>query len=505
MNKFLNGLQDATNFTYTENGALTHKSTGSALMDLFGMGGAYRNRSDADCIILFKNAFEENEEYAMKCLFYIRDILKGQGERRFFRVCMKWLANQYPDAVVRNLKFFPELGRWDDLFCLMDTKVELAALSFIKIQLAEDVSCKTPSLLGKWMPSINTSSNETRRLANKVREYLGVSHKQYRKTLSILRERINVLERLMSAGEWDKIEYDKIPSQAGLKYRNAFAKHDVERAKAGVVTYESFIKDENTTVNAGALYPYQVVEKAYDLYFNALYTGGKTVAFDDTERVAINKYWDNLTDYFNEAAFDGLVVADVSGSMRGTPINVAISLGLYCAEKARGPFRGHFITFSECPELVKTEGVDFVDKVQRMSKANWGGNTNIEAVFDLLLDTAIQNHCRQEDLPKNIMIVSDMEFDSCACSGIGWGHITRCEDTLMETIKEEWADKGYECPNLIFWNVDCRNNNIPMHDDGHVTFVSGFSPSLFEGLMSGKTGEDFMYETLNRSRYVDIH
>lgn len=492
MNKFLNGLQDVTNFAYTENGAITHRTTGSALMDLFGMGAAYRNRADEDCILLFKNAFEENENYAMKCLFYIRDIIGGQGERRFFRVCMNWLADQHPLSVVRNLKFFPYLGRWDDVFCLMDTQVESSALAFIKAQLMEDISCKTPSLLGKWMPSINTSSDETRKLANKVREYLGMSPKYYRKTLSALRKKINVLERLMSAGEWDKIEFDKIPSQAGLKYRNAFARHDVERAKAGAITYENFIKDENTTVNAGALYPYQVVEKASGLF--------NDTPLNDVQRLSINKYWDNLTDYFNGAAFDGLAVVDVSGSMWGTPINVAISLGIYCAEKARGPYHGHFITFSDSPDLVKVEGVDFVDKVKRMRKANWGMNTDIEAVFDLLLNTALESHCQQKDLPKNILIVTDMEFDQSTfmCMDVP-------KETLIENIKRNWMQNGYQMPNLIFWNVNARNNNIPMKDDGYVTYVSGFSPSLFETIMLGKTGEDFMYEVLDRDRYSNIY
>ena len=216
MNTFMNGLKTANNFTYTENGALTHKSTTNALLDFFAMGAAYRSRSDEDCILLFKNAFAENPTYALKCLFYIRDIRGGQGERRFFRVVTKWLASAETEAMRRNLALVPEYGRWDDLLAFIGTPLSNEALNIIKHQLALDVECKTPSLLAKWLPSENTSSKETREKGEIVRKYLGFTAKQYRKTLSVLRKRINVLERLMSEGRWDEIEFDKIPSKAGL-------------------------------------------------------------------------------------------------------------------------------------------------------------------------------------------------------------------------------------------------------------------------------------------------
>ena len=206
MNTFMNGLKNATNFTYTENGAVTHKSTNSKLLDMFAMGAAYRTRTDEDVIVLFHNAYKENPVYALKCLFYIRDVRGGQGERRFFRVVMKWLAKHDTDAVLRNLKYIPEFGRWDDLYVFTDTPVEDAAFQLIKEQLALDVTCKTPSLLAKWLKSENTSSAESQRLGNITRIHLGMSHKQYRKTLSVLRTRINVLEKLMSENRWDEIE-----------------------------------------------------------------------------------------------------------------------------------------------------------------------------------------------------------------------------------------------------------------------------------------------------------
>ena len=505
MSVLLNALKDNTNFIYTENGALTHKTTKSDLLDMFAMGGAYRKRSDEDVILLFKKAYEENPVYALKCLFYLRDIRGGQGERRFFRVCIKWLANNNIDAMRRNLQYVPMFGRYDDLYEFVDTKLENDAFRLMKRQLALDVECKTPSLLAKWLKSENTSSQESRELGNKTRMAFGMTHKQYRKTLSILRERINIVERLMSENRWDEIEFDKIPSRAGMIYKNAFARRDIIKAK-----YAAFAKDENTKVNASVLYPYECVAEAYKAIRNGWY-GYKLPDADDTNRLMINKYWDNLTDYFNGASFNGLAMVDTSGSMTGTeasaPINVATSLGIYCAEKAKGPFAGHYISFSSCPQLIAVEGVDFVDKCYRIIKTDLCENTNIERAFDMLLNTAIQHKMSQADLPENIIVLSDMEFDTARGQHSYYGYKNNDnieQNTLMENISNKWEANGYHCPNLIFWNVDARHNNIPMKVQNGITFVSGFSPTLFEQIMSGKTAIDLMYEVLNQDRYSCI-
>lgn len=514
MNKFVAGLQETNNFGYTENGAVKRTSTGTKLLDMFALGGAYRSRSDEDVILLFKNAYEENPVYALKCLFYLRDVRGGQGERRFFRVCLKWAADHYTAAMQRNLEYVSEFGRWDDLYSFVGTKLESAAFAMMKTQLELDVACKTPSLLAKWLKSENTSSQESRMLGNMTRKYLGMTHKQYRKTLSILRERINVLERLMSENRWDEIEFDKIPSKAGLKYRNAFARRDIIKAK-----YEAFAKDETTKVNAKTLYPYECVAEAlkvmgvgYGYYY------GSPKSYSDTDRLMVNKYWANLADYFNNATFNGMAIVDTSGSMvrqddAAAPINVAISLGMYCAEKAQGPFHNKFMTFSSNPTFVEIEGVDFCDKVSRMLGAKWGGNTNIEAAFDLMLNTAIRNHCSQDEIPKNLIVISDMEFDSCVTSGPvsrdrwgGYGNrlSNASRETLFESMKKKWAKYGYQMPKLTFWNVDARSNNIPMKDDGTVSYVSGMSPVLYEQIMKGLTAYDLMMDKLNSERYACI-
>lgn len=509
MNTLLNGLKKVNNMGYTENGAATYRSTMSGLCDLFAMGSAYRSRSVEDCIMLFKKAYDEDPAHAMKCLFYLRDCRGGQGERRFFREIMSWLAIYDADAVKRNLEYFPEYGRYDDWFVLFNTPLESDVLALIKHQLALDIkSYQTGpnegiSLLAKWLPSENASSVETKHRAVKICKYLNMTSRQYRKTLSTLRKRINVLECLMSENRWDEIEFDKIPSKAGFKYRNAFARHDLERVKSekNVQTYKDFVKDDTKTVNAATLYPYEVVAKAADLFGARNYWNVKKthVPMDNTDRLAINKYWDNMKDYFNGKTFNGLCMCDTSGSMYGTPLDVAISLSLYCAERAKGPFANHFISFSRVPRLIEIEGVDFCNKVNRIYSYNLCENTNIEAAFDMLLRTAITNNCKQEDLPQTIIVVSDMEFDS----GVSYSH-SLGKGSLMEKIANKWEASGYKMPNLMYWNVDARHNNIPMQMKDGITFVSGMSPVIFEQVLTGKTGLDFVLDKLDSERYAVI-
>jgi hypothetical protein len=308
----------------------------------------------------------------------------------------------------------------------------------------------------------------------------------------------------MSEGRWDEIEFDKIPSKAGMKYKNAFARHDLERAQSekAVQTYADFAKDTTKKVNAKTLYPYECVHEAINIMGNqqGWSSRGRHVALDDTQRLMTNKYWENLEDYFKGATFNGIALVDTSGSMSGTPIEVAISLGLYCAEKNKGAFANHFISFESTPHFIKTEGVDFCDKVYRITGTSWGGSTNAEAAMDLILNTAIRSGCSQDEVPQNLIIISDMEFN-CVRTSSGYGSPT---DTLFEKIAAKFRAHGYEMPHLIFWNVNARQNNIPMIGNGYVSFVSGFSPSIFETIMSGKTGYDLMMEKLNAERYAVI-
>ena len=497
MNELLKNLKEQSNKTFTANGATTYSSTLSKVYDMFAQGAAMRGASDSDCVFMFKLAYKENPTMALKCLFYLRDIRGGQGERRFFRVCINWLANEYPAEMEHLIRFVPEYGRYDDLFELFGTPLEDEMMAYIKYVIDKDED----HLVYKWMPSINASSKNTKERGRKFAHEFGMTEKEYRQMLSWGRKACHLVETLMSQNEWDKIAFDKLPSRAGILYSKAFARREETKDK-----YAAFMSNKTTKVNASTLYPYDVVAKAIEAMGLHDYWGHRTIALNDTNRLAANKYWDNLTDYFNGATLNALCVCDTSGSMTGgygtkiAPIDVAIALSLYTAEHAKGPFHNHFISFSSRPRLIETTGVDFCDKVARIYKQNLCENTNIEATFDLILDTAKRNHLSQDDLPEHLIIVSDMQFDSAR----GWR--VSSADTLMENIELKWNMSGYKMPKLIFWNVNAASGggNIPMKDKDGITFVSGASPSIFTSILTGKSGQDLMYEALSLPRYEPI-
>ena len=352
-------------------------------------------------------------------------------------------------------------------------------------------------LIFKWLKSENASSKETKVLANKIRTYLGMTHKEYRKMLSYGREKTKILERLMSSNQWDKIDFSKIPSKAGLVYKNAFARRDMIAKK-----YEAFAKSADTKVNAKTLYPYEVVAKA---------VGGCSWSYNlpqlsDVDRAMIEKYWNNLPDYLNGADCKMMCVVDTSGSMTGmeaaAPINVAISLGMYCAERIGGAFKNHYISFSSKPQLIKIEGVDFVDKVRRIYKTNLCDNTDLVATFDMLKSIALKSN--PNDVPETIVVISDMEIDSGSGSyyrGNNWTKKTA--ETEMERVRRDWEESGLKCPKLVYWNVNARQNTI-LDAGPNVTFVSGCSPVIFENVLTGKNGYEIMLDKLMSERYEVI-
>lgn len=496
MNTFLNEF----NYKLTENGGVAHATTNNAVYDMFALGAAYRHRSDNDVILLFKNALEYDETLALKCLFYIRDVRGGQGERRFFRVAYKWLAQTYPDIARRNLEYLSEYARWDDLiYICLDTPLEKDMLKIVMSQLILDLESETPSLLAKWMPSENASSYTTRHAAAKLRQAMRFSHKEYRKMLALLRSRINIVEKLMSENRWDEIKFDKIPSKAGFKYKNAFARRDIIAKK-----YEAFMKNEKTTVNAKDLYPYEIVAKAAEA--TDYYWSYDFKDISDVDRAALEKYWQNLPDYLNGQKCNMMCVVDTSGSMTGgraaAPINVAISLGMYCAERIGEPFKNHYISFSSHPQMIKIEGVDFVDKVRRIYKTNLCENTNLTAVFDLILSIAKRPGVKPEDIPSTLVVISDMEIDHGTTNRADW--TTEKAATEMEKIREKYAAAGVDMPRLVYWNVDARNNTI-LDSGPYVSFVSGMSPILFEQVLTGKNGWDLCCAKLLSERYEVIN
>ena len=353
-------------------------------------------------------------------------------------------------------------------------------------------------LIFKWLKSENASSIETKKLAKKTREAFNMTAREYRKLLSYGREKTKVLERLMSANEWNKIDFSKIPSRAGIIYRNAFARRDILAKK-----YEEFAKNKDTKVNADALYPHDIAHKAFRV--------STMTPIEDPSRLMLQKYWDNLKDFYNGRKENAIAIVDTSGSMWGTPLEAAVSMGAYVADKSHGPFANHFITFSNRPELVKFEGVDIVDKFHRCKSANWGANTNLQAVFDMLLSIAKDKNVKTEDMPEKLFIFSDMEFDQCVSFNISssyswnrWSDYSKDSlDSDLERIAKQWAAAGYKLPKIIFWNLNARYNHIPAIGEGF-SYVSGFSPSMVDAILSGKDGYDLMLEKLMSDRYKAV-
>jgi Domain of unknown function (DUF2828) len=479
----LNHLQNHFNETTTENGAFAYKSTKSDVLDLFSQGGAYRNRTDNEVAQLFSKAFAENPLLALKTLFYLRDVKGGQGERRFFRVALKHLALHNQEALRKNLHLVPEFGRWDDLWVLLDTRLKDDVANLVRIQLVKDKKSDNPSLLAKWMPSENASSYTTKKYAKILREAYGVTPKQYRKLLSQLRKQISLVETKLTEKNYGAIEYDKLPSKAGMIYRNAFLRNDNVR-------YTDFLDKLSSgekKINSSTLYPYEITSKAMGVY-----------GYNQSEVQLLDGMWNNLPDYIGDNKENSIAVVDVSGSMSGRPMEVAISIGLYLAERNEGIFHNNFFTFSERPQLVTVKGTNIVEKVQNMRRADWGYSTNIESVFNQILDVAVTYNVPQEEMIEKLYIISDMQFNQA--DGNAKAH-------LFKRLEKKYAQHGYKLPSLVFWNVDARNDNTPftMNDFG-VQLVSGFSPSIFTTLMSGEvtTPYDLMLEVINSERYAEV-
>jgi hypothetical protein len=485
MSKLLNAIKNTVGTTLTENGALTLDKSGSKVLDFYATGGALRTRTDADILNKFVEAFDEDALLALKTLFYLRDVRGGQGERKVFRVCIKWLAQNRPSAFLNNIENVVKFGRWDDLFEAFDTKSEAAMVQFVKEQLGADARATNDtklSLLAKWMPSANTSSATTRKLARRFIKLFKVTPKKYRKTLTSLRARLNVVETLMSSNEWESVVFEHVPSKANLLYKKAFSKHEPAR-------YTQFIKDVQSgtkKINSSTLFPYEVVRDV------------EKGAHDTTSKAALDALWQALPDYLKDNPHNGLVMPDVSGSMSGLPMQVSISLAIYFAQRNKGFFKDHFIEFSTNASLVRVRSSNIVDAWQELSRANWSMSTNLQAAFDTILDAATANRLSQEDLPSVLYIISDMEFNQACGSNMA---------TNFEVIKRKYRAAGYTMPVVVFWNVDSRNDQSPVSKDENGTvLVSGCSPSIFSQVISGitVTPYDFMLETLNKERYDSV-
>ena len=481
----------------TENGAVGYRTTGKKLLDLNFSVASMRNASEQTIINKFMDAYWENPTLAIKWLFYCRDAREGLGERRFFRVVLKQIAEDKPNVAKKVLEFASEYGRWDDLWCLLDTDLVDDVVELVQKQLKEDfenmMENKSISLLAKWMPSINTSSKITKKYASIICKKMEDTPRNYRKFLSRMRKYIDIVECKMSAKEWGAINYEAVPSRANLIYNDAFLRNDEERRRA----YLGALEKGEAKINASVLFPHDIVHKYTS---TGWYTSLKN--YD----AALEGMWKALPDTVKGNG-NTIVVADGSGSMTCnvggntsvTALDIANALAIYFAERASGEFKNKYITFSSRPQLVDFSNAKSLrDKIQIALSHDEVANTNIEATFDLILRTAVNNRMSQEDMPKNVLIISDMEFDSATSY--------RSNETLFETIAKKYAAQGYKLPRLVFWNVNSRTGTIPVKENNlGVALVSGFSVNIVNMVMSNKLDPyECLIDVLNTKRYQPI-
>ena len=507
-------LKRENNYQMTENGAVGYKSTGSALTDLNFRVTSMRNGITPDDMRLFCEAMNEDLEYAIKWLFFARDVRGGMGERDVFQRFYMQYAELYPNEAKATLKLIAEFGRWKDVIDIIniDQDNNLGGLELVKDVFYTDIQNRMAgrpiSLLAKWMPSIN-ASGKARQQAKRFAKYFDFSYEAYRKVLSKLRAYLDVTEVKTCANRWDEIDYNKVSSNANKRYMNAFKKHDGERymkhcAKALDVT------SNDVKMHASVLFPHEIWEKYTQLpglsYYeceNRSYGWGHSSEPAPAD-ISLEAMWKNLADMGD--CGNTMVVVDGSGSMTTAcgypvrPINIARSLGVYFAERCQGEFNNILMEFSSRPKLIDLNGCNTLrDKVVELSKYTDCSNTDIEAVFMLILQTAINANMKQSDLPDRILIVSDMEFDRAT-------NQTRCVygmKALFKELADRFAKYGYKLPKLVFWNVNSRTNTIPMtENEMGVVLVSGFSPNIMSMVMSNQTDPWLaLKEKLDSNRY----
>ncbi len=479
-------LKAEANLTKTQNGAVTYRTTFSHNLDLFATVGALRQASDGEVIGRFISAYAEDSDLAMKLLFFARDVRGGLGERRLFRTIMKWLGDNQVTSVKKNIKYIAEFGRFDDILCLLGTRCESEAVAYIGEELDRDIrvleSGGEVSLLGKWLPSANASNKETVAAGKRLARLLGYSPREWRKTLTALRQKIRIIENDLRERDYS-FDYEKLPSRALLKYRAAFERNDGERYS----NYLSRVADGSAKMNTGTLTPYDIVGCCI----------GREVS--EQERASLDAAWKNLENFVSSE--NSIAVVDGSGSMYcgGAPLPaaVAMSLGIYFAENNKGGFGGHFITFSETPRLIEIKGEDIYEKVRYCMQYNECANTDIEKIFELILRTAVKNRLSQAEMPQKIYIISDMEFDACS---------RNASLSNFENAKMMFEEAGYSLPVVVFWNVNSRTRQQPVsaNEQGAV-LVSGSSPRVFSMLKSGDFEPlAFMNSVLRSERYEKI-
>lgn len=490
------------NVSITENGAIGYKSSGHALVDINYMTSSLRKKTDKELINLFQAAYYENPMYAWKWLFFLRDIRGGMGERYTFHRIIKYMADFRPHEMALFIPYIAEYGRYDDTWVLLDTQLNSIVIKMINAQLQEDIKNYTEdkpiSLLAKWLPKRNAESHISRHYARLIIEGLELDDKTYNRMLVKLRKKLNLVETFMCANQWSAIDYNSVPSKANLLYRNAFLKHDPERR-------QQYLEDlangkEGVKINASTNFPHDIVHQYVTV--DGYGWSYKLKKYDET----LEQLWKNQKDTI-QSAENIMVIQDGSGSMY-RPIDrnssaqaeeVATALSIYFAERCSGQFNNKFMTFGNIPRFVDISNCqNLKEKIQITLTNTDCSNTNIERVFQLLLDTAVKNNMKQSDLPNTLLMISDMEFD-CMTSG-------RTDKAMFDDFAKEYERYGYKLPRLVFWNICSRTGTIPIRENANgVALVSGYSVNIMNMVLSNELDPyKCLLKQLNTERYQII-
>lgn len=496
-NIYAETLRSVSTCKQTENGANAFSTTNSACVDLFAVIGALRNGGNYEQRLhdLIDGAYAEDPLLLAKMLFYARDIRGGLGERKVFRDALYYCAVKYPSIIKKNIALIPEYGRWDDLFSLIGTEFEEDMWKILLTQFLSDEDAVANgsdqiSLLAKWLPSADTSSKSTRALAYLCASHFDMTVYSYKRRVRALRKKLNLLETNMSSKAWENIDYSHVPAQAHCRHVGAFFRNDEKRYK----DYLAAVQAGKKTINTSTLYPYEIVEKIEGGRYNII-----------TEKEAYAPYetmWKNLPNYVTDPKANILIMADTSGSMYGRPMAVSVSLAIYFAERNNGPFGNLYMTFATHPRLISIDPKkSLVDKYAQLIYGPWGGSTNLVGAFDLLLDVAVKTNAKAEDMPKSLVVITDMEINS-------GGDDSKIWNTIVDDMRDKYAKAGYALPNVIFWNVASRHDTyLARSNYKGVQLVSGSSPSVFRSIMgffNGMTPLDCVKEVLNTARYAPI-
>lgn len=500
---FANAMEQKANFGYTENYGIKRTTTGDNLIDLFAVIGAMREREEADIISMWESAYRENAELAVRMIFYAGDIRGiGLGERRTFRILIKHLANTHPSIMRKNIENIPYYNRWDSLYELVATPCEGEMWNLVRTQWLEDFGNmkhnKPISLMAKWLASVNASSKKTCMLGRKTAYKLGLTEVVYRRALSQLRAYLKVVEKSMSAQEWASIEYSAVPSYAMKNYSQAFARHDRDRFSSYKESLEQKIADGTISqkdIKSATLFPYDLVRKYIDADTYDFWSRRSYIRPYD---IITEAQWKALPDYLDEEA-NVVVMADVSGSMYSPnyqPISASLGLALYFASRNKGIYRNKYMTFTDKPSfLTINENASLRDQLAQAWNAGVGYSTNLERAFMYILDTAIENNVKPEEMPKALVVVSDMEIDP---------FFRGYELDFLEEMTRRFRDAGYTMPKVLFWNVEGRNSTFhAKFTNPNAVFASGYSASAFTSIIKGitKTAYDVMYDTLMDAQY----